>query len=141
MDLNSVERIPHYQVECNEEYMNEKQLTHFRTVLLQWKNAITKHNNDTKAQLQSETSSLADISDRASLEEEFSLTLRSRDRERRLISKIDSALVRIANEDFGYCEKCDVEIGLKRLEARPTAELCIDCKEIEEIREKTSRIR
>ncbi len=139
MDLNSTRRIPHYKVERNEEYMNEKQLEHFQAVLLQWKESITQHNSEAKAELQSATSPLADPNDRASLEEEFSLTLRSRDRERKLVAKIDSALARIANEEFGYCEKCGIEIGLGRLEARPTAELCIDCKEIEEKREKATK--
>lgn len=138
MELDTIKRVPHYQVETNEEYMNQAQLEHFRTVLLQWKEAITEHNRDAKAQLQSDTSPLADPNDRATLEEEFSLTLRSRDRERKLVAKIDAALLRIANEDFGYCEKCGIEIGVGRLEARPTAELCIDCKEIEERREQTA---
>lgn len=138
MELDTIKRVPHYQVETNEEYMNQAQLEHFRTVLLQWKEAITEHNRDAKAQLQSDTSPLADPNDRATLEEEFSLTLRSRDRERKLVAKIDAALLRIANDDFGYCEKCGIEIGVGRLEARPTAELCIDCKEIEERREQTA---
>lgn len=120
-----------------EEYMDEAQLEYFKQILLDWKASITAKNEDAKNRLQADTSPLADISDRASLEEEFSLTLRSRDRERKLVAKIDAALERIAIDDFGYCEKCGVEIGLKRLEARPTAELCIDCKEIEEKREKS----
>lgn len=136
MDLSLVKRGQRYQPRSDESYMNAEQLAHFEKILLDWKKAITEHNKDAKARLQSDTSPLADLSDRASLEEEFSLTLRSRDRERKLVAKIDAALARIANEDFGYCEKCGVEIGLGRLEARPTAELCIDCKEIEEKREK-----
>ncbi len=135
MELKTIERVPHYQTKKGEAYMNEAQLEHFKTVLLQWKNAITEHNRDAKAQLQSDTSPLADPNDRATLEEEFSLTLRSRDRERKLLTKINAALFRIASDAFGYCEKCGVEIGLGRLEARPTAELCIDCKEIEEKKE------
>lgn len=137
MGLNSLRVSPSYHPHHDEEYMNSEQLAHFQTMLENWKIAITEHNEDTKEQLQSDTSPLADISDRASLEEEFSLTLRARDRERKLLSKIDAALDRIANEEFGYCQKCGVEIGLGRLEARPTAELCIDCKEIEEKREKS----
>ncbi len=135
MELDSTERIPHYQAKRGESYMNETQLEHFKELLLQWKKAITEHNKDAKEQLQNDTSPMADPNDRATLEEEFSLTLRSRDRERKLVAKIDAALFRIANNDFGYCEKCGSDIGLGRLEARPTAELCIDCKEIEEQKE------
>ncbi|MPV85681.1 RNA polymerase-binding protein DksA [Ostreibacterium oceani] len=126
-----------YQLEKNEAYMNARQLAHFKQLLLSMKESILDHASDTKVHLQSDTSKLADIADRASQEEEFSLTLRSRDRERKLIYKIDAALERIVTGDFGYCEKCGVDIGIKRLEARPTAELCIDCKEIEEKKEKT----
>ncbi len=136
MELDKEKRsIPYYCADKDEKYMNEAQLEHFNTLLLQWKSAITEHNKDAKEQLQNDTSPMPDPNDRATLEEEFSLTLRSRDRERKLVAKIDAALFRIANEEFGYCEKCDVEIGLERLEARPTAELCIDCKEIEEKKE------
>ncbi len=135
MKLDITDRIPHYQPKKGESYMNEAQLEHFKELLLQWKNTITEHNKDAKAQLQNDTSPMADPNDRATLEEEFSLTLRSRDRERKLLAKIDAALFRIANDEFGYCEKCDSDIGLGRLEARPTAELCIDCKEIEEKKE------
>ncbi len=135
MELNKDERIPYYQAKKGEKYMNKNQLEHFHTVLSQWKETITEHNRDAKAQLQSDTSPMSDPNDRATLEEEFSLTLRTRDRERKLVTKIDAALFRIANEEFGYCEKCGTEIGISRLEARPTAELCIDCKEIEEKKE------
>lgn len=138
MELHLIEKPSAYQLADDEEYMNEQQLAYFKQVLTDWKNAITEHNDEAKTRLQSDTSPMADLSDRASLEEEFSLTLRSRDRERKLVSKIDAALARIASEEFGYCEKCGVEIGLGRLEARPTAELCIDCKEIEEKREKSA---
>lgn len=116
-------------------YMNEEQLAYFEQMLLDWKKSITEHNVEAKNKLQEDTSPLADLNDRASLEEEFALSLRSRDRERKLLKKINAALERIANEEFGYCESCGVEIGLHRLKARPTAELCIDCKEIEEKKE------
>lgn len=139
MNLHSEKSFPTYQMRHNETYMNKQQLAHFKTILLAWKASITEQNQAAKQRLQSDTSPLADMNDRASLEEEFSLTLRSRDRERKLINKINAALERIATEDFGYCEKCGVEIGVGRLEARPTAELCIDCKEIEEKREKSKR--
>ena len=140
MELNIIEKIPNYQLSPNEDYMNEHQRKHFKTALLQWKNTITEKNINAKTQLQSETFPPADLSDRASLEEEFTLKLKSRDREQKLVAKINTALNRIANDNFGYCEKCDAQIGLARLEVRPTAELCIDCKEIEEKREKTAKM-
>lgn len=136
MELNAVRKTIKYQMSQNEDYMNEEQLAHFEQILIEWKDSITNNNADAKHRLQKDTAPLADMNDRASLEEEFSLTLRSRDRERKLINKINAALERIATEEFGYCEKCGIEIGVERLEARPTAELCIDCKEIEEKREK-----
>ena len=86
--------------------------------------------------MQDEASNFPDPSDRATQEEEFSLELRTRDRERKLMKKIESTLKKLDNDDFGYCESCGVEIGIKRLEARPTADLCIDCKTLAEIREK-----
>jgi DnaK suppressor protein len=86
--------------------------------------------------MQDEATSFADPNDRASQESDIALELRNRDRERRLIKKIDEALNRIEENDYGYCESCGVEIGLKRLEARPTATLCIDCKTLEEVRER-----
>lgn len=137
MELDIVKKVVSYQRKKNEAYMSTAQLEHFENILNHWKDSIRENNNDVKNRLQKDTGPMADMSDRASLEEAFSLTLRSRDRERKLINKINAALERIATEDFGYCEKCGVEIGIGRLEARPTAELCIDCKEIEEKREKT----
>jgi DnaK suppressor protein len=80
---------------------------------------------------------LPDPNDRASQEEEFSIELRARDRERKLLHKIEKSLNRLANDEYGYCELCGVEIGLRRLEARPTADLCIDCKQLEEKKEKS----
>jgi DnaK suppressor protein len=86
--------------------------------------------------MQDEAANFPDPNDRATQEEEFSLELRTRDRERKLIKKIDEALERIEQENYGFCETCGVDIGVKRLEARPTATMCIDCKTLEEIREK-----
>lgn len=138
MDLYARRDFIQYNLNHDEEYMNEAQLAHFRKILIDWKDSINQHNQNAKAHLQEDTSPLADMNDRASLEEEFSLTLRSRDRERKLVSKINAALERIATDEFGFCEKCGIEIGVRRLEARPTAELCIDCKELEEKREKSA---
>ena len=125
-----------YQVAHNEEYMNEKQLKHFRTILMAWKEQLKSEVERTVHQMQDEASNFPDPVDRAAQEEEFSLELRNRDRERRLIKKIDKTIQRIDDDDFGYCDSCGVEIGIRRLEARPTAELCIDCKTLAELKEK-----
>jgi DnaK suppressor protein len=115
-----------YKEKRNEEYMNPAQLSHFRDILQKWRAALMK--NDSAA--------CPDVVDRASQEEEFNLSLRARDRERKLLKKIEESIERIENDDYGYCESCGVEIGIRRLEARPTATLCIDCKTIAEIKEK-----
>ena len=120
----------------DESYMSEEQLGYFTRMLEQWKTSILIESEKTREYLKDERAQTADLNDRASQEEEFSLALRTRDRERKLLGKIDKALERIKQGTFGYCEQCDEEIGLKRLEARPTAELCIDCKHIAERREK-----
>lgn len=125
-----------YVVKKNEKYMNQKQLEHFRAILLGWKNELLEEVSRTVHSMQDETVSHPDPNDRASQETDISLELRSRDRERKLIKKIDEALVKTESGDYGYCETCGVEIGVQRLEARPTATLCIDCKTLDEIREK-----
>lgn len=119
-----------------EEYMNEKQQEHFRSILLNWKKELMEEVDRTVDHMQSDASNFADPADRATQEEEFSLELRTRDRERKLIKKIDESLNAIDTGEYGYCEACGVEIGIKRLEARPTATLCIDCKTLQEIKEK-----
>lgn len=126
-----------YRLGEGEEYMNEKQRKHFRGILLAWKQQLMEEGRRTVSNMQDEPLNLPDPNDRASQEEEFSINLRARDRERKLLHKIDKALGRLASDDYGYCEACGVEIGLRRLEARPTAELCIDCKHLEEQREKS----
>ncbi|OZO45431.1 RNA polymerase-binding protein DksA, partial [Pseudomonas fluorescens] len=120
----------------SEEYMNDAQKDHFRLILKEWKRELMEEVDMTINHLKEEASNFADPADRASQEEEFSLELRTRDRERKLIRKIDKALESIDEDDFGYCEACGVEIGIRRLEARPTATLCIDCKTLAEIKEK-----
>ncbi|MCP5419659.1 MAG: RNA polymerase-binding protein DksA [Gammaproteobacteria bacterium] len=120
----------------DEEYMSEAQLAHFRNLLLDWKNSLLEEVHRTVNHMQDDSASYPDPNDRASQEEEFSLELRTRDRERKLLKKINETLARIDAEDYGYCESCGVEIGIRRLEARPTATLCIDCKTFQEIREK-----
>ncbi|HDL3931198.1 TPA: RNA polymerase-binding protein DksA, partial [Mannheimia haemolytica] len=101
-----------------------------------WHSQIMEEAERTKSQLQEDMTNFADPNDRASQEEEFSLELRNRDRERKLLKKIEQTLYKIQEDDYGFCETCGVEIGIKRLEARPTADLCIDCKTLAEIREK-----
>lgn len=119
-----------------EEYMNEEQLEHFRQLLLAWKRQLQEEVERTVSHMRDDANNYADPADRATQEEEFALELRTRDRERKLIRKIDETLERIRKDDYGFCDQCGVEIGLRRLEARPTATLCIDCKTLEEIREK-----
>lgn len=127
-----------YVAEKDEEYMNEKQKAHFRSILEGKRLEIVQESERTVAHMQDGPINMPDLNDRASQEEEFSLELRARDRERKLLAKIESTLRKIALDEYGYCEQCGVEIGIKRLEARPTAFLCIDCKEIAEKKEKTS---
>ncbi|SDY06869.1 transcriptional regulator, TraR/DksA family [Allochromatium warmingii] len=125
-----------YQAGSDEEYMNADQEAHFREILLDWKRSLMEEVDRTVHHMQDEATNFPDPNDRATQESEFSLELRTRDRERKLIKKIDEALDRLDNHDYGYCEACGVEIGIRRLEARPTATLCIDCKTLDEIREK-----
>ena len=122
----------------NEEYMSEKQLAHFKKILDTWKRELMLEVDNTIKEMKEdkEAGVSADPNDRATQEEIFSLELRTRDRERRLIKKIEEAISDIEEGEYGYCESCGVEIGIKRLEARPTATLCIDCKTLAEIREK-----
>ncbi|GLS26884.1 RNA polymerase-binding protein DksA [Marinibactrum halimedae] len=125
-----------YKEKKGEEYMNAEQQEHFRKLLLAWKSELMEEVDRTMSHLKDEAANFPDPADRASQEEEFSLELRTRDRERKLIKKIDSTLELIDAEDYGYCETCGVEIGIRRLEARPTATQCIDCKTLDEIKEK-----
>ena len=126
-----------YEPKAGEAYMNNKQLTHFRKILESLKKDLSEDIDRTVHTMQDEATVFADPNDRASQEEEFTINLRARDRERKLIRKIDKALDRLSLDEYGYCEACGIEIGLRRLEARPTAELCIDCKHLEEEKEKS----
>ena len=125
-----------YQPKKNEEYMSEGQLEHFRKILLAWKEELMSEVDRTLNTMQDENTALPDVNDRATQEEEFAIELRTRDRERKLIRKIEQSIEAIQNDDYGFCETCGIEIGLRRLEARPTATLCIDCKTLAEIKEK-----
>ena len=128
-----------YQPKRNEDYMNEAQQQHFKGILLAWKAELMEEVDRTVSHMKDEAANFPDPADRATQEEEFSLELRTRDRERKLIKKIEKTMEMIDQEDYGYCNSCGVEIGIKRLEARPTADLCIDCKTLDEIREKQQR--
>ncbi len=125
-----------YKPKRGEEYMNERQRAHFRSILLNWKAELMEEVDRTVSHMKDEAANFPDPADRATQEEEFSLELRTRDRERKLIKKIDGTIDRIDADDYGFCDACGVEIGIKRLEARPTADLCIDCKTLDEIKEK-----
>lgn len=125
-----------YKEKPGEEYMNEDQLNHFKKILETWLNQLRGEVDRTVLYMQDEACKFPDPVDRAAQEEEFSLELRNRDRERKLIKKIEKTLKKVEENNFGYCEACGVEIGIRRLEARPTADLCIDCKTLAEIREK-----
>ena len=135
-DILSLNNIPPYKARKGEAYMSERQQTHFSAVLLAWKKSLMEGVDKTVGHMQDDASNFPDPNDRATQEEEFSLELRTRDRERKLIKKIDEALTSLESDDYGYCEACGIEIGVKRLEARPTATMCIDCKTLEEIRER-----
>lgn len=136
LSLLALAGVEPYQMKADEEYMNDAQLAHFRRILEAWRAQLQEEVDRTVSYMQDEAANFPDPVDRAAQEEEFSLELRNRDRERKLVKKIDKTLKKVEDEDFGYCESCGVEIGIRRLEARPTAELCIDCKTLAEIREK-----
>ena len=134
--IGPVPGIAPYKQKKGEEYMNETQRDHFKDILLAWKRGLMEEVDRTVHHMQDDAANFPDPNDRATQESEFSMELRARDRERKLIKKIDESIRNLESNDFGYCEACGVEIGIRRLEARPTATLCIDCKLIDEIREK-----
>ena len=125
-----------YKIKKGEEYMNEAQVEHFRRVLGAWKKELMEEVDRTVHHMQDEAANFPDPNDRASQESDFTMELRTRDRERKLIKKIDESIDLLDAGEYGYCEQCGIEIGIRRLEARPTANLCIDCKSLDEIREK-----
>jgi DnaK suppressor protein len=129
-------QFPPYAATKGEDYMNSKQRAHFKQVLGALRDELSADIERTVHAMQDEATVFADPNDRASQESDIALELRNRDRERKLIKKIDETILKIDADDYGYCESCGAEIGLKRLEARPTATLCIDCKTLEEIRER-----
>lgn len=125
-----------YKETKGEEYMGEPMRAHFTKILTKWKQDLMKEVDRTVDHMKDEAANFPDPADRASQEEEFALELRARDRERKLIKKIDKTLQLITDEEYGWCESCGIEIGVKRLEARPTADMCVDCKNLAEIKEK-----
>ena len=127
---------PPYEPKEGEDYMSAKQLAHFRKILETLKRELGEDIDRTVHTMQDEATVFADPNDRASQETDIAIELRNRDRERKLIKKIDETLARIESGDYGFCDKCGVEVGIKRLEARPTATLCIDCKTLEEMKER-----
>ncbi len=129
------ENIPPYQPTKSEEFMGPKQVEHFKIKLNAWKDQLISDAESTIDHIQQDSTQVADVNDRATLEEEFALELRTRDRERKLISKIEKTLHAIELGDYGYCKTCGAEISIVRLEARPTADECIDCKTIAEKKE------
>ena len=124
-----------YKESKGEEYMSDDMRAHFTGILNKWKLELMEEVDRTVHHMQDEAANFPDPADRASQEEEFSLELRARDRERKLIKKIDETLQLIEDNEYGWCDSCGVEIGIRRLEARPTATLCIDCKTLAEIKD------
>ncbi len=137
---NAAESMPFnftpYNEKKGEAYMNNGQKTHFSAILTNWKNELMQEVDRTVDHMRDDAANYPDPNDRASQESEFSLELRTRDRERKLLKKINESLSNLDSDDYGYCESCGIEIGVRRLEARPTADQCIDCKTLDEIREK-----
>ena len=130
-----------YKPARGEEYMSDKQLKHFRNILTAWKRELMNEVDRTVHHMQDEAANFPDPNDRATQESEFGLELRTRDRERKLLRKIDSALIRIDEGDYGFCDETGEEIGLKRLEARPVATLCLEAQERRELAERQFRDR
>jgi DnaK suppressor protein len=135
-DNGLVHGIAPYKEKAREKYMNAQQVEHFRTILVAWKRSLLEEVSRTIHLMQDENINHPDPNDRASQETDMSLELRSRDRERKLLKKIDSTISKLDDDDYGWCERCGIEIGVRRLEARPTADLCVDCKTLNEIKER-----
>ena len=134
--VNPLHGLAPYVEKKGEEYMSGAQEAHFKVILNTWKKELMEEVDRTVTHMKDEAANFPDPADRATQEEEFSLELRTRDRERKLIKKIDSTIERIEIKDYGFCDQCGVEIGIRRLEARPTADLCVDCKTLDEIKER-----
>ena len=136
-DLSKFLNFKPYKAKKGEDYMCSSQINHFKTILLEWKNLLMKEADKTVEHMKKDSTKLSDPNDAATQEEEFRLELRTRDRERKLIMKIDQALQRVDDGHYGYCEDTGEPIGIKRLEARPIATLCIEAQERHERLENT----
>ena len=134
--VSGLKQFKSYTSKANEKYMSKSQITHFKKILNDWKVELSTELSRTVSHMQTDVTTYADPNDRASQESEMALELRNRDRERKLIKKINETLKDIDEDEYGYCMGCGEEIGLNRLQARPTATLCIDCKTLQEIKEK-----
>jgi DnaK suppressor protein len=135
-DAQFLASIKPYVIKKKEKYMNAKQKEHFLSILHSWQGQLQLEQDRTADKLQKNATNFPDEADRATHEEEFTLELRTRERERKLLSKINESIDDLKIDDYGYCASCGIEIGIRRLEARPTATRCIDCKTIEEIHER-----
>ncbi len=125
-----------YQEVAGEEYMCDKQHDHFKVILEAWRSQLKQEVDRTLSHMKDDAANYPDPVDRAAQEEEFALELRTRDRERKLIKKIEKTIQLIEEDEFGFCKSCGIEIGIRRLEARPTADLCIECKTLAEMKER-----
>jgi len=134
--MSGLKQFKTYTPKANEKYMSKSQISHFKKILNDWKVELSTELSKTVNHMQTDVTNYADPNDRASQESEMALELRNRDRERKLIKKINETLKNIDEDEYGYCMGCGEEIGLNRLQARPTATLCIDCKTLQEIKEK-----
>lgn len=128
-----------YELKAGEDYMSSDQREHFRAILVAWRDRLMQEVDQTVDHLKEEVGNHADPLDRANVEGDFALELRTRDRERKLIRKIEKSIDELGSDDYGFCEDCGAEIGIRRLEARPTATKCIDCKTFQEIREQQGK--
>lgn len=128
-----------YKPKKTEKFMGPKMAEHFKSILMALRQRLLEGGDKIVTHMKEEAINYPDPNDRASQEEDFRLELRTRDRERKLLNKIEESIELIREKDYGYCEVCGIEIGLRRLEARPTATLCIDCKTLDEIKERQQK--
>ena len=128
-----------YKQKKTEEYMSPAMMQHFRSILVALRQRLLEGGDKIVTHMKEDAINYPDPNDRASQEEDFRLELRTRDRERKLLKKIEESIELVREKDYGYCEVCGIEIGLRRLEARPTATLCIDCKTLDEIKERQQK--
>ncbi|CAL4320652.1 RNA polymerase-binding protein DksA [Buchnera aphidicola] len=136
LNILNFSKIKPYIKKKNEIYMNINQINHFKKILNAFRDSLKKEVRSTIYNMCNENTNFPDPIDRATQEEEFNILLRNRHREHKLLKKIERTIKKIISNDFGYCETCGIEIGIRRLEVYPTASLCIDCKTLAEIREK-----